>query len=403
MRLLPFRYFITKGYLFHFTLKSVVATILTRPYFFCPPFLSETFGDVTEDLTTVLSWGNSCSISVQTPPLHSILCSVERARFRPGNFTHVFSGLVCFGTAILTPRLPWMYFCWQVFVYNIYSMFGGNWGGSKFGRDVIKIVQSQDDRKRRVKERDMHIERRGSETSSGCDVQQPIRESEQKLIKKSLRSFSKPFHKVFNKVDCQRMRQFGQAFPACCKRSEQRTENCGSDMRVLKRLLVTLLAVRNTEVRAHSKEAWTHNSQCGQLQLLHTEEVRLNCPLLRHLKTEADLKWVVLSWDSRLKNDLRLDLHDTIKVSNVSVWVPEKSIHTHTHHFNLHRRRLWACLVHWRLSWGRSCSRPSWQHLCGPAPGEVSLSLSAPPDETAPSVCNEKKKENSDCEDIKQS
>lgn len=122
-------------------------------------------------------------------------------------------------------------------------------------------MQSQDDRGRRLKERDTHIERRGSETSSGCDVQQPIRESEQKLIRKSLRSFSKPFHKVFNKVDCQRMRQFGQAFPACCKCSEQQTENCGSDMRVLKRLLVTLLAVRNTEVMLHNPPELTAKSQ----------------------------------------------------------------------------------------------------------------------------------------------
>lgn len=86
MQLLPFRYFITKGYLFHFTLKSVVATILTRPYFFCPPFLSETFGDVTEDLTTVLSWGNSCSISVHPPPppqyiMFSGACSVQTWQF----------------------------------------------------------------------------------------------------------------------------------------------------------------------------------------------------------------------------------------------------------------------------------------------------------------------------------
>lgn len=85
MQLLPFRYFITKGYLFHFTLKSVVATILTRPYFFCPPFLSETFGDVTEDLTTVLSWGNSCSISVHPPPPQYIMfsgaCSVQTWQF----------------------------------------------------------------------------------------------------------------------------------------------------------------------------------------------------------------------------------------------------------------------------------------------------------------------------------
>lgn len=75
-----------------------------------------------------------------------------------------------------------------------------------------------------------------------------------------------------------------------------------------------------------------------------------------------------------------------------TVSVLEKSIqahtHTQTHHFDLHRRRLWPYLVHWRLSWGRSCCRPSLQHLCVPAPGGVWLSLSALPDETALSVCN---------------
>lgn len=111
MRLLPFRYFITKRYLFHFTLKSLVVTILTRPYFFLnpPPFLfSEIFGNITEDLTTVLSQGNSWFISVPPPP--SILCSVERAQFRAGNFTRIFSSLVCFATAISGPLLFFFFF-----------------------------------------------------------------------------------------------------------------------------------------------------------------------------------------------------------------------------------------------------------------------------------------------------
>ncbi len=59
------------------------------------------------------------------------------------------------------------------------------------------------------------------------------------------------------------MRQFGQAFPACCKCSEQRIENCGSDMRVLKRLVVTLLAVPVQHSSAQSKEAGTDNSNSG--------------------------------------------------------------------------------------------------------------------------------------------
>lgn len=101
---MPFRYFITKRYLFHFTLKSLVATILTRPYFFLTPFpFSGTFGNVTKDLTTVLSQGNSWCISVPPPQPVSILCSVKRARFRAGNFACVFFSLVCFGTANLTP------------------------------------------------------------------------------------------------------------------------------------------------------------------------------------------------------------------------------------------------------------------------------------------------------------
>lgn len=99
-------------------------------------------------------------------------------------------------------------------------------------------MQRQDDQGGRLKR-----ERKGVRvflpTCSGCDVQRPIRESEQKLIRKSIFSFSKPFQKVY----CQSMRQFGQAFPACCKCSEQQTEDCGSDIRVLKRLVVTLLTV----------------------------------------------------------------------------------------------------------------------------------------------------------------
>lgn len=52
----------------------------------------------------MLSQGNSWCISVPPQPVTlSILCSVKRARFRAGNFTCVFSSLVCFGTAILTP------------------------------------------------------------------------------------------------------------------------------------------------------------------------------------------------------------------------------------------------------------------------------------------------------------
>lgn len=38
-----------------------------------------------------------------SPP--SILCSVERVWFRPGNFAHIVSSLVCFGTSILIPPL----------------------------------------------------------------------------------------------------------------------------------------------------------------------------------------------------------------------------------------------------------------------------------------------------------
>ena len=53
--------------------------------FFLHPFTSsETFGNLTEDLTTVLSQGDSWFISVPLPP--SILCSLERAQFRAGNF-----------------------------------------------------------------------------------------------------------------------------------------------------------------------------------------------------------------------------------------------------------------------------------------------------------------------------
>lgn len=122
MRLLPFRYFITKRYLFHFTLKSLVVTILTRPYFFLnpPPFLfSEIFGNITEDLTTVLSQGNSWFISVPPPP--SILCSVERAQFRAGNFTRIFSSLVCFATAISGPLL---FFFFSFFTMNVLLLTG---------------------------------------------------------------------------------------------------------------------------------------------------------------------------------------------------------------------------------------------------------------------------------------
>lgn len=76
--------------------------------FFLAPFpFSETFGNVSEDLTTVLSQGNSWFISVPPPP--SILCSVERAQFRAGNFTRVFSSLVCFGT--VTPPHPLYHEC----------------------------------------------------------------------------------------------------------------------------------------------------------------------------------------------------------------------------------------------------------------------------------------------------
>lgn len=60
-------------------------------------------------------------------------------------------------------------------------------------------------------------------TRSGCDVQWPISESGQKLIMKSLRSFSRLFHKSFNKRDCHGKRQFEKVFPACCGCSEQQT------------------------------------------------------------------------------------------------------------------------------------------------------------------------------------
>lgn len=89
MWLLPFRYFITKRYLFHFTLKSLVVTILTRPFFLLTPFpVVETFGNVTKDLTTMLSQGNSWCISVPPPPtrnsqyiMFSEACSVQSWQF----------------------------------------------------------------------------------------------------------------------------------------------------------------------------------------------------------------------------------------------------------------------------------------------------------------------------------
>lgn len=154
MRLLPFRYFITKRYLFHFTLKSLVVTILTRPYFFLnpPPFLfSEIFGNITEDLTTVLSQGNSWFISVPLPL--SILCSVERAQFRAGNFTRIFSSLVCFATAISGPLLFFFFFYHECtfadrcLCTTFTQCSGESEGAAKLVGDVIKIVQSQDDQR----------------------------------------------------------------------------------------------------------------------------------------------------------------------------------------------------------------------------------------------------------------
>lgn len=106
--------------------------------------------------------------------------------------------------------------------------------------DVIKIVQSQDDQRESLsreresmRERGRHVygERRERRSPSifelstlTCSTHQSVSESQQKLIRKSLLSFSKPFLKVFTKVGCHRMRQFGQAFPACWKRSEQQIE-----------------------------------------------------------------------------------------------------------------------------------------------------------------------------------
>lgn len=143
----------------------------------------------------------------------------------------------------------------------------------------------------------------------------------------------------------------------------------------------------NPRVHGAKRQEQTAQTQ-DSLSLLHTEDTRL-ATLLRILKTQVDQDWVFLSL-SHLKNDHWIDLPDSVRVSTVSVL--EKSIqahtHTQTHHFDLHRRRLWPYLVHWRLSWGRSCCRPSLQHLCVPAPGGVWLSLSALPDETALSVCN---------------
>lgn len=66
---------------------------------------SEIFRGVTEDLTTTRFCSNCWSISVHPSLPYSILCSVERACFKPGNFTHIFSGLVCYGTAVLIPPL----------------------------------------------------------------------------------------------------------------------------------------------------------------------------------------------------------------------------------------------------------------------------------------------------------
>lgn len=94
-------------------------------------------------------------------------------------------------------------------MYNIYSVFGEIDRGSKFGRDVIKIVQSQDDQRGRLEERvGARVRKRNSIhisffflTCSACDVQRSSRESEQKLMRKSLLSFSQTSHKVLSKVD----------------------------------------------------------------------------------------------------------------------------------------------------------------------------------------------------------
>lgn len=60
------------------------------------------------------------------------------------------------------------------------------------------------------------------------------------------------------------MRQVGQAFPAGCKCSEQQKGNCSSDMRVLKSLVVALVAVaaqrgtvKHSSARSESKKAGT--------------------------------------------------------------------------------------------------------------------------------------------------
>lgn len=144
----------------------------------------------------------------------------------------------------------------------------------------------------------------------------------------------------------------------------------------------------NPRVHRAKRQEQTAQTQYS-LYLLHTEDIRL-ATLVRVLKTQADQDRVFLSL-SHLKNDHWIDLPDSVRVSYVNSFSPRKvhtGTHTQTHHFDLHRRRLWPYLVHWRLSWGHSCCWPSLQHLCVPAPRGVWLSLSALPDETALSVCN---------------
>lgn len=185
MRLLPFRYFITKRYLFHFTLKSLVLTILTRPFFSCALFLSLKHLETSLRIWPHALQGNSWCISVN--PLSSaalsILCSVERARFRAGNFTCVFSSLVCSGTTILTLFPTNVLLLTGVCVQRLLSV-RGKWGASKFGRGVKKLSwvdqrERQKEGGRVYREKFIHI---FFLTCWGYKVQQSIRESQLKLI-----------------------------------------------------------------------------------------------------------------------------------------------------------------------------------------------------------------------------
>lgn len=113
---------------------------------------------------------------------YTILCSVERAWFRPGNFTHIFSGLVCYGTAILIPPL----YCECTFtdrcLWTTFTQFEEGKGPVNLaGMSTIFPMSVWP---RRETESDNYREGASPLTRPGCDVQWPISESGQKLIGK---------------------------------------------------------------------------------------------------------------------------------------------------------------------------------------------------------------------------